>query len=182
MTATMTIAARFAAKVRVDPETGCHVWAGGKQSSGYGAFKFGEHMGLAHRYAWEVVHGAIPLDKEIDHTCRNKVCVNVAHLEVVEHHENMRRAKPYRPPPHNSLKERCPRCGSEFTVVPPWRGGKPKRHCEPCGAANARKRYQEGGVEARLANARRMREYRVKLRAKGLVLRGGRVAPRKRGL
>ncbi len=41
--------------------------------------------------AWEEQVGPIPDDKEMDHLCMNKACVNINHLEVVTHAENMRR-------------------------------------------------------------------------------------------
>lgn len=47
---------------------------------------------LAHRVAYESVFGPIPDGLEIDHLCRNRACINVSHLEVVTHAENMRRA------------------------------------------------------------------------------------------
>lgn len=47
---------------------------------------------LAHRVAYETQVGPIPKGLEIDHLCRNRACVNVEHMEVVTHAENMRRA------------------------------------------------------------------------------------------
>lgn len=48
------------------------------------------HLVMAHRYAWEAVHGEIPEGVEIDHTCRNRACCNVAHLRPATRHQNMR--------------------------------------------------------------------------------------------
>src|SRR5260221_9768017 len=46
---------------------------------------------MAHRYAYERVHGPIPEDLEPDHTCFNSICVNDTHLEAVTSQENRRR-------------------------------------------------------------------------------------------
>lgn len=41
---------------------------------------------------WETVHGPVPDGLELDHLCRQRDCVNPAHLEPVTHAENMRRS------------------------------------------------------------------------------------------
>lgn len=86
--------ARFRAMVRVD-ESGCHLWTGTVQTRGYGSFckgGAGRNM-LAHRFAWELERGPIPDGLTVDHTCFNKRCQNVAHMELVTREENSRRAR-----------------------------------------------------------------------------------------
>lgn len=80
---------RFQAKVQIDPQTGCWAWTGAKVSTGYGSFrvKTKRHQ-LAHRFAYEQFRGPIPDGKMIDHLCRNRGCVNPAHLEPVTNQEN----------------------------------------------------------------------------------------------
>jgi hypothetical protein len=48
---------------------------------------------LAHRLAWELAHGPIPEGMQIDHVCRNRACINVAHMEVVTPSQNVRRGE-----------------------------------------------------------------------------------------
>jgi hypothetical protein len=47
---------------------------------------------LAHRVAYEALVGPIPDGMTIDHLCRNKRCLNPAHMELVTRGENTRRA------------------------------------------------------------------------------------------
>ena len=60
---------------------------------GYARLRIGGQRIYAHRHAYELVHGSIPEGFEIDHLCYQPNCVNVAHLELVSHHENTRRAR-----------------------------------------------------------------------------------------
>jgi hypothetical protein len=75
----------------------CIVW-GGPTRNGYGRLQFRETAGCdnksripAHIFAYEQMHGPIPKGMDLDHLCRNRCCVNVAHLEVVPRSENLRR-------------------------------------------------------------------------------------------
>lgn len=48
-------------------------------------------MVLAHRAAWTAVHGQVPLGMTLDHTCKQRRCVNPAHLRLLPNFENARR-------------------------------------------------------------------------------------------
>lgn len=68
---------------------GCLVWTGRTTTNGYGSFSLGGRRVRSHRYAWERVNGPIPDGLVIDHVCHNPLCVNVDHLRLATHSENL---------------------------------------------------------------------------------------------
>lgn len=85
---------RFEAKVVHDGVSTCWHW-GGSVNPKYGSFavnatKEAPKRVLAHRFAYEAYVGPpIPAGLEIDHICRNTLCVNPAHLRACTHQENI---------------------------------------------------------------------------------------------
>jgi len=63
---------------------GCLEWTGAVGPDGYGRVWHQSRMYLAHRAAWELVNGAIPVGKTIDHVCFNRRCIDVAHLRLAD--------------------------------------------------------------------------------------------------
>ena len=60
-------------------------------TGGYGQFHYKGKTCYAHRIAYELLVGHVP--SELDHLCRNRRCVNPAHLEEVRHQENLARGE-----------------------------------------------------------------------------------------
>lgn len=97
---------RFMRKVKVDAATGCWLWIGALQTSGYGVFGSGQRLPanrpgrnspgvrtvLAHRWSYELHNGAIPSGMTLDHRCRVRNCVAPHHLDVLSIGDNIRLA------------------------------------------------------------------------------------------
>lgn len=80
------VGSRFWAKV-VAVRSGCWHWTAGVGKSGYGIFKFKGKSLSAHRVAFELTNGRIKAvpgyhGTVVRHTCRNRLCVNPAHLKL----------------------------------------------------------------------------------------------------
>jgi hypothetical protein len=80
--------------------SGCWLWTGAKSSRPgwpqhaypmYAVTTRPPRMMHAHKFAYEWELGPVPVGLEIDHTCRNKLCVNPEHMEAVTHQENCKR-------------------------------------------------------------------------------------------
>lgn len=74
--------------------TPCWIWQLKTNATGYGYVSVKGRDHLAHRYQYEQSHGPIPDGLQLDHLCRQRLCVNPEHLEPVTPLENMRRGLP----------------------------------------------------------------------------------------
>ena len=129
----MTVEERFMAKVAIDETTACWLWTAALDRKGYARFGLNGKNCTAHRVAYELLVGPIPDGLTLDHLCRNRRCVNPAHLEPVTNEENLRRGEW----PHNRYKATCKR-GHNLT---PARDGS-RRRCLVCSRESSR-RYEQ---------------------------------------
>lgn len=141
-----SLADRFRAKVRINEATGCWDWTGAVSSAAYGTLR-GEgrpwRMLKAHRVSYEMHRGPIAEGMVIDHVCRNKLCVNPAHLEPVTGKENSSR--------YAATVTHC-LSGHPFSPENTLVRSRGERACRECNRAHYRRWYAErGGREHRKA-------------------------------
>lgn len=77
-------------------DTPCLIWNGTHsgvegRGCGYPRMKLGGQTVAVHRVSATHWYGYIPGKKQIDHICRNRMCVHPGHLEIVTHRKNQKR-------------------------------------------------------------------------------------------
>lgn len=122
---------------RVEKTETCWLWNGPLNSRGYGRVsRRAQGHEYAHRVAWMESRGPIPEGLSIDHLCRNRRCVNPAHMELVTLAENTRRN--LSPTMFASQSGTCTR-GHDLTAPgSTYKNGKGTQICRVC----FRDRYQ----------------------------------------
>lgn len=136
MSELMSVRSRLLAKVSPEPNTGCWLWTGAVNKGGYGTLSVEGCTELAHRLMARCYGISIADGMEIDHRCRQRCCVNPAHLRQITSRTNTLLGRG--PTAINASKLVCKR-GHDLALA--YREGS-KRKCRACRAA-------------------RMREYRV---------------------
>jgi hypothetical protein len=119
----------------------CWEWIGYRNTNGYGCVfdKTARRMVRAHRWAYERWVGPIPDGLQIDHLCRNKRCVNPAHLEPVTLVENVLRGEsPWAQRRRQTHCKNGHAFSPENTHISRLRG---TRRCRKCAAAYMAARY-----------------------------------------
>lgn len=153
----MNIRKRAALLALNDPAL-CWNWPGAIRASGYGAVRAnlderGFRTWAAHRAIYTILVGAVVAGIELDHLCRNRKCVNPAHLEPVSSRENCLRGVSVHA--DNARKTHC-KHGHEFTpentmCVPTSCGV--GRKCRVCYLAAKRRYNKKAWVREKEAHA-----------------------------
>jgi len=131
--------ARFIVKTLPTGVGGCWLWTASKDRKGYGKFKMAGRVHRAHRVSYEMHVGPIPDGLELDHLCRNRMCVNPDHLEPVTTQENLLRGDTIAA--CNAAKTHCPQ-GHEYAGDNLYIDKRGRRFCRTCARERDRKRYQ----------------------------------------
>jgi hypothetical protein len=136
-------------------DSGCLEWTGVLGKGGYGMLhvanrsrpRAGSVMRSVHRVVWEMLCGPIPHGLVIDHLCRNRRCVNPAHMEVVTPVENTLRGDVGK---HWARRTHC-KHGHEYTAEN-TRVVRGARVCRECQRISALSRWRRRRAEAENAH------------------------------
>jgi HNH endonuclease len=75
---------------KLDQETRCWMWTGTRRNRvGYGGMHMQGKRVLAHRVAYVVFNGEIPVNSVVRHTCDTSLCVNPKHLVLGTQADNV---------------------------------------------------------------------------------------------
>lgn len=117
----------------VNRTDGCWLWIGGHEGNGYGTFSImGKKHGpvTAHTFAYWLSGKVLRKGFTLDHTCHNRSCVRIDHLEEVTNTENILRGEGLTA--QNSRKTHCkrghPLSGDNLRINPAG-----YRQCRACG-------------------------------------------------
>jgi hypothetical protein len=114
---------------------GCIEWTGNRNSIGYGIANVDKKMRLIHRYVWELENGLIPEGMVVHHKCRNRVCVNIEHLELMTLHDHQ----------SDNIHKRKTHCpyGHEYTPENTYIRPNGARKCRACNCIEQKNRNKQ---------------------------------------
>lgn len=123
---------RFEAQIDRQTVAGCWLWTGVILSEGYGQIRVDGAKHLVHRWAYEHLVRPVPAGMVLDHLCRNRACVNPAHLDVVKQGTNVARGMS-----PSAIAWRTGRCARDHDLTDPanvyvWEGRPTHRACRAC--------------------------------------------------
>lgn len=123
----------FRMKCVITP-SGCVEWTGAVSSGGYGNFR----GRCAHRVAYEAQYGPVDAALQLDHLCRNTLCVNPDHLEPVTPWVNTMRSRS--PSAINAGRLVCT-AGHRLDAANTYRRPDGRRECRACHRRQELERY-----------------------------------------
>lgn len=136
MSTSKSILERLLEKCKVEP-TGCWRWTAYKNKRGYGQISADGKKCEAYRVSFEMLVGPVPSGLDLDHLCRNRACINPAHLEPVTRRVNVLRG--FNACADHARQTHCIH-GHEFTPGNTYTAGGTRRKCRICTNASV-KRY-----------------------------------------
>lgn len=152
--------ARFWEKVALPSNAGeCWEWQAGKDKDGYGKFSLVGRTVRPHRLSYVLRYGSIPEGLELDHTCRNRACINPSHLDPVTGKVNTLRGETITA--QNARRTECVN-GHPFDVSY-VRDGTRRRGCSICNKAKQKKHASTEEFRAKHAEYERNRRARNQL-------------------
>lgn len=128
---------------QTDGKNSCWLWQASCNAGGYGKFGVNRESVLAHRFVYEYFRGKISESLDLDHLCRNHLCVNPWHLEPVPKVVNIRRGEVV-----NSNRRRghaithCPKGHPYDEQNTYWDPKHINRHCKICRLERERQRCE----------------------------------------
>ena len=115
----------------------CWIWIRTMFRDGYGAFHLEGKLRRAHRVSYERTHKIILTpDQFLHHNCKNKACINPAHLEIVSQLTHTDSAI-Y----GNKEKTYCPH-GHKYTPENTYWNRGNTRECLQCKLIRSRRQYK----------------------------------------
>ena len=139
----LDIRSRIESKFIPEPNSGCFIWIGNLNDSGYPVLSMTIAPGVkrlrrAHRMYYELEKGPIPEGLQLDHLCRIRCCVNPEHLEPVTLVENVMRGESFYA--KQARRTHCPQ-GHEYSGRNLMLTTRGERKCRACDLARVKARY-----------------------------------------